>query len=77
MYRAQNNLQRQIQCAVSAADSASGNFVLIPRLEVLSWHSELRDWRRVAVIWNGERYVVSRSVWDNASPVAAGKAAGA
>jgi hypothetical protein len=66
-----SGLHRQIQCPVSAADTSNGNFVLIPRFEVLSWHADLRDWRRVSVLWNGMRYVVSRSAWDSAAPVPA------
>jgi hypothetical protein len=63
------NYHRQLQCPVSAAETSTGSFVLIPRFEVLSWHSDLRDWRRVSVLWNGGTYVVSRSAWENASPV--------
>jgi hypothetical protein len=70
---ASSSLYRQIQSPVSAADTANGDFVLIPRFEVLSWHADLRDWRRVSVLWNGERYVVSRSAWENASPVGAAR----
>jgi hypothetical protein len=66
-----SSLHRQLQCPVSAADMSNGSFVLIPRFEVLSWHADLRDWRRVRVLWNGTPYIVSRSAWDNASPVPA------
>jgi hypothetical protein len=69
MRAARPSLHRQLQCPVSAADTSTGAFVLIPRFEVLSWHSDLRDWRRVSIVWNGMRYVVSRSAWENAAPV--------
>jgi hypothetical protein len=61
---------RSLQFSVSAQEAEhTGGCVAIPRHELVTLHSELRDWRRVKITWNAHVYVVSRTAWDNAMPV--------
>jgi hypothetical protein len=61
---------RSLQFVVAAENVASpGLVVSISRHELVTWHSETRDWRRVRVTWNSEVYLVSRASWDSALPI--------
>jgi hypothetical protein len=61
---------RSVQSVVAAEHvDVPGEWIAIPRLELVAWHSEMRDWRRIKIAWNGAVYVVSRAVWDSALPM--------
>jgi hypothetical protein len=60
---------RALQFSVAAQDAEQPDSrIVIPKHELVTWHSDLRDWRRVKISWNGHVYVVSRTAWDNALP---------
>jgi hypothetical protein len=61
---------RSLQFVVAAENVASpGPVFSISKHELVTWHSETRDWWRVRITWNGEVYLVSRASWGCALPV--------
>ena len=55
--------------AILVALDLNGEAITVPRGQVLTFHSDLRDWRHVRVLWKDRSLTISRGAWDHCAAV--------